>query len=166
MHHDCFPQIVHKDVTSNNILLNSEVHVVVSDIGTARLLDPDSSNQTLQVGTYGYFAPELAHTMTVTENGGIGNFNGRHPRELISSLLDDTSNKNIMVKDLLDPRIRLSFRQKETQAIAHVVTLALTCLRSNPKSSPSMQQVAHELSASKQSLSLLFAEITIHQLIA
>ncbi|RYR04799.1 hypothetical protein Ahy_B06g084574 [Arachis hypogaea] len=58
-----------------------------------------------------------------------------------------------MVKDLLDPRIRLSLSQKETKAIAHVVTLALTCLRSNQKSSPSMQQVAHELSASKQSLS-------------
>ncbi|XLR28048.1 hypothetical protein S83_055948 [Arachis hypogaea] len=71
-----------------------------------------------------------------------------------------------MVKDLLDPRIRLSLSQKETQAIAHVVTLALTCLRSNSKSSPSMQQVAHKLSASKQSLLLLFAEITIHQLIA
>ncbi|RYR04803.1 hypothetical protein Ahy_B06g084578 [Arachis hypogaea] len=54
-----------------------------------------------------------------------------------------------MVKDLLDPRIRLSLSQKETQAIAHVVTLALTCLRSNSKSSPSMQQVAHKLSASK-----------------
>ncbi|QHN87108.1 Putative leucine-rich repeat receptor-like protein kinase [Arachis hypogaea] len=67
-------ELIHKDVTSNNILLNSEVHVVVSDIGTARLLDPDSSNQTLQVGTYGYFAPELAHTMTVTEKCDVYNF--------------------------------------------------------------------------------------------
>ncbi|RYR04795.1 hypothetical protein Ahy_B06g084570 [Arachis hypogaea] len=31
-HHDCFSPIVHKDVTSNNILLNSELHVVVSDL--------------------------------------------------------------------------------------------------------------------------------------
>ncbi|XLS98627.1 hypothetical protein HN51_041362, partial [Arachis hypogaea] len=40
MHHDCFPPIVHKDVTSNNILLNSKLDVVVSDFGTARLLNP------------------------------------------------------------------------------------------------------------------------------
>ncbi|XP_017442287.1 leucine-rich repeat receptor-like serine/threonine-protein kinase RGI4 isoform X2 [Vigna angularis] len=33
----------------------------LQDFGTARLLDPDSSNQTLVVGTYGYIAPELAH---------------------------------------------------------------------------------------------------------
>ncbi|KAL1338657.1 hypothetical protein AAHE18_10G227500 [Arachis hypogaea] len=90
----------------------------------------------------------------------------RHPRELISSLLDDSSNKNIMVKDLLDPRICLLLSQKETQAIVRVVTLALTCLRSNPKSRPSMQQVAHKFSTSKQSPSLYFAEITVHRLIA
>ncbi|RYR54262.1 hypothetical protein Ahy_A06g029523 [Arachis hypogaea] len=119
MHHACFSPIVLR----------------VAYFRTATLLDPDSSNQTLQVGTYGYFAPELAHIMTVTKNG-IGNFNGRHPRELISSLLDDSSNKNIMVKDILDSRICLSLSQKETQAIVHVVTLALTCLCSNPKSRP------------------------------
>ncbi|XLS82772.1 hypothetical protein HN51_048603, partial [Arachis hypogaea] len=57
MHHHCTPPIVHRDVSSNNILLNSELEVCVSDFGTARLLDPDSSNQTLLVGTYGYVAP-------------------------------------------------------------------------------------------------------------
>ena len=57
MHHDCTPPIIHRDVSSNNILLNSELEAFVSDFGTARLLDPDSSNQTLRVGTYGYIAP-------------------------------------------------------------------------------------------------------------
>nr|XP_048328192.1 probable leucine-rich repeat receptor-like protein kinase At1g35710 [Ziziphus jujuba var. spinosa] len=57
MHHDCTPPIVHRDVTSNNILLNSELKAVVSDFGTAKLLDPDSSNQTIIAGTYGYIAP-------------------------------------------------------------------------------------------------------------
>ena len=57
MHHHCTPPIVHRDVTSSNILLNSNLEACVSDFGTARLLDPDSSNQTLLVGTYGYVAP-------------------------------------------------------------------------------------------------------------
>ncbi|BAT97767.1 hypothetical protein VIGAN_09130500 [Vigna angularis var. angularis] len=61
MHHDCTPPILHRDVTSSNVLLNSQLEAFVSDFGTARLLDPDSSNQTLVVGTYGYIAPELAH---------------------------------------------------------------------------------------------------------
>ena len=57
MHHDCISTIVHRDISSNNILLNSELEAFVSDFGTARILDPNSSNQTLVAGTYGYIAP-------------------------------------------------------------------------------------------------------------
>ncbi|KAL1804451.1 hypothetical protein ACET3Z_033098 [Daucus carota] len=56
MHHDCTPPIVHRDISSNNILLNSEMEAFVADFGASRLLDPDSSNQTLVAGTYGYIA--------------------------------------------------------------------------------------------------------------
>ncbi|MED6111404.1 hypothetical protein PIB30_051980 [Stylosanthes scabra] len=175
MHHDCSPAIVHRDVTSSNILLNSELHAVVSDFGTARLLDPDSSNQTLQVGTYGYLAPELAYTMRVTEKCDVYSFGvvaletlmGRHPKELILSLLDSSNNKNMMVKDLLDSRTRIPLCHRDTEAIIQVVKLALACLHSNPMLRPSMQQVVHELSSFKQlSLPFPFSEITIHQLIA
>ena len=57
MHHDCIPPIVHRDVTTTNILLNFELEAFVSDFGTAKLLDPESSNQTMLAGTYGYIAP-------------------------------------------------------------------------------------------------------------
>lgn len=57
MHHDCTPPIIHRDISSNNILLNAELDAFVSDFGTARLLDPESSNQTIIAGTYGYIAP-------------------------------------------------------------------------------------------------------------
>ena len=57
MHHECVPIIVHRDISSNNILLNSKLEAFVSDFGTAGLLDLDSSNQTLVAGTYGYIAP-------------------------------------------------------------------------------------------------------------
>ena len=57
MHHDYDLPIIHRDISSNNILLDSKLEAFVSDFGTARLLDPDSSNQTLLSGTYGYIAP-------------------------------------------------------------------------------------------------------------
>ncbi|XP_058082404.1 MDIS1-interacting receptor like kinase 2-like [Magnolia sinica] len=94
MHHDCTLPIVHRDLSSNNVLLNSELEASVSDFGTARLLIPDSSNWTTLAGTYGYIAPELAYTMRVTEKCDVYSFGvvalevmmGNHPGELISSL--------------------------------------------------------------------------------
>ncbi|MBA0649820.1 hypothetical protein Goklo_017342 [Gossypium klotzschianum] len=66
MHHDCNPPIVHRDISSNNILLNAELEAFIVDFGTARFLNPDSSNQTVIVGTYGYIAPEFAFSLAVT----------------------------------------------------------------------------------------------------
>ncbi|KAJ6855239.1 hypothetical protein NC651_040032 [Populus alba x Populus x berolinensis] len=57
LHHSCSPPIIHRDITSNNILLDLEYEAHVSDFGTARLLMPDSSNWTSFAGTFGYTAP-------------------------------------------------------------------------------------------------------------
>ncbi|MED6111402.1 hypothetical protein PIB30_051978 [Stylosanthes scabra] len=172
MHHDCVPPIVHRDVSSSNILLNSQLDAVISDFGLARFIDPDSSNQTLRVGTYGYIAPELAYSWTLTEKCDVFSFGvvaletlmGRHPRELISSLFD-ASPQNMLLKDLLDSRVHLPNRQKDAQDIALVVKLALACLHSKPDSRPSMLQVSQQLSSSRQSpLQASFSEISFHQL--
>ena len=57
MHHDCSPPIVHRDISSKNILLDSDYEAHVSDFGTAKLLKQDSSNWTNFAGTFGYVAP-------------------------------------------------------------------------------------------------------------
>jgi serine/threonine protein kinase len=57
MHHDCFSPIVHRDITSNNILLDGEFRAFISDFGTAKILNVNSPNLTRLVGTKGYIAP-------------------------------------------------------------------------------------------------------------
>lgn len=57
LHHDCVPPIVHRDISSKNVLLNSEMVAHVADFGTAKFLKADSSNWTAVAGTYGYVAP-------------------------------------------------------------------------------------------------------------
>ncbi|RDX73704.1 MDIS1-interacting receptor like kinase 2, partial [Mucuna pruriens] len=185
MHHGCTPPIVHRDISSNNILLNMEIQAFISDFGTARLLDYHSSNQTLLAGTYGYVAPvllttylmlwwlyvELASTLTVNTKCDVYSFGvvvletmmGRHPAELISSL-SEASIQNKKLKNILDSRIPLPFFRKDIQDIVLVVTLALACLCPQPKSRPSMQEIAKELSVSKPPLLWNFDGISIHQL--
>ncbi|MQL05589.1 hypothetical protein EI015_26315 [Escherichia coli] len=56
MHHDCSPPIVHRDISTKNVLLDLDYEAHVSDFGTAKLLHPDSSNWTSFAGTFGYAA--------------------------------------------------------------------------------------------------------------
>ncbi|MED6186824.1 hypothetical protein PIB30_070414 [Stylosanthes scabra] len=171
MHHHCTPPIVHRDISSNNILLNSELEACVSDFGTARLLDPDSSNQTLLVGTYGYVAPELAYTMSVTTKCDVYSFGvvaletmmGHHPGEL-SSTVSKACTQQLLVKDLLDPRIPVPSCGKDMQDVVLVLKLALACLSLDPKTRPSMQDVANEFLASKAPIQIPFSDVSVYHL--
>lgn len=57
MHHDRSSPIVHRDISSGNILLGNDYEAKISDFGTAKLLKTDSSNWSAVAGTYGYVAP-------------------------------------------------------------------------------------------------------------
>jgi len=57
MHHDCSPALIHRDISSKNVLLSYNLEAHVSDFGTARFLKPNSPIWTSFAGTYGYAAP-------------------------------------------------------------------------------------------------------------
>ncbi|KAL1824535.1 hypothetical protein ACET3Z_011313 [Daucus carota] len=153
LHHDCSPPIVHRDVSSNNILLNSKMESFLADFGAARLLDPDSSNQTMVAGTRGYIAPELAYTMTVTEKCDVYSFGvvsleimmGSHPGDFLSSFTTPQSYSHRMLNDILDKRLPLPTKPQENDII-HVIKQAFACLHLNPKFRPPMKDLLKEFS--------------------
>ncbi|KAJ7977192.1 putative Receptor protein kinase [Quillaja saponaria] len=177
LHHDCSPPIVHRDVSLNNILLESEFEPRLSDFGTAKLLSSDSSNWTSVAGSYGYMAPEFAQTMRVTDKCDVYSFGvvalevmmGKHPGELITYIsstksLTSTENPEMLLKDVLDQRLQPPTGQL-AEAVVFVVTIALACTRTNPESRPTMRSVAQELSAKTQAyLSEPFGMITVSKL--
>ncbi|KAF8690449.1 hypothetical protein HU200_040803 [Digitaria exilis] len=92
LHQECNPPIIHRDITSNNILLDADFKAYVSDFGIASILKPDSSNWSELAGTYGYIAPELSYASVVTTKCDVYNFGvivleimmGMYPTELQS----------------------------------------------------------------------------------
>ncbi|KAF8015131.1 hypothetical protein BT93_H0815 [Corymbia citriodora subsp. variegata] len=173
MHHDCARPIVHRDISSNNILLNSKMQGFVSDYGTARLLDHDSSsNFTANIaGTYGYIAPELAYTLVVNEKCDVYSFGvvametmmGEHPGDIVSTLLTSFG-EDIMLHKILDPRLSFPRENSIARSIVLIVSLALACLSANPKSRPTMKQVSEAFLARKLPLVKPFHEISLAQL--
>ena len=59
MHTNYFPPIVHRDISSKNVLLDLGYEAHVSDFGIAKFLNPDSSNWSELAGTHGYVAPGI-----------------------------------------------------------------------------------------------------------
>nr|WHT50414.1 MDIS1-interacting receptor-like kinase 2 [Cichorium endivia]WHT50415.1 MDIS1-interacting receptor-like kinase 2 [Cichorium endivia]WHT50416.1 MDIS1-interacting receptor-like kinase 2 [Cichorium endivia] len=148
MHHDCSPPIVHRDISSKNILLDLESEACVSDFGTSKILDPNTSNETALAGTYGYLAPELAYTMKVTEKCDVYSFGvlalevikGEHPGDIIITLSDD----KMKFEDLLDQRLPIPSTEIKI-AFTTIITLAIRCLKNNPEMRPTMYYVSQEM---------------------
>ncbi|CAL5417631.1 unnamed protein product [Camellia sinensis] len=93
MHQDCSPPIIHRDISSKNVLLDLEYVAHSSDFGTVRFMNPDSSNWTSFAGPIGTLPLKLAYTMEMNERCDVYGFGvltlelimGKHPGDLISS---------------------------------------------------------------------------------
>ncbi|XP_039118516.1 MDIS1-interacting receptor like kinase 2-like [Dioscorea cayenensis subsp. rotundata] len=153
LHHDCAPPIIHRDITSNNILLDEEYKACVSDFGISRSLKPNSSHWSFLAGTYGYMAPELAYAMRVTQKCDVYSFgivaleviHGTHPGDLLNNLT-----LSMLVKDILDPRLPLHIEnQVITSQVLSVISIAMQCINTDSQARPTMQQVSQRLSSPK-----------------
>ncbi|KAJ0600217.1 putative protein kinase RLK-Pelle-LRR-XI-1 family [Helianthus annuus] len=151
MHHDCSPAIIHRDISSKNILLDSEYEACVSDFGTSKILNPNSSHWSNIAGTFGYLAPELSYMMKVTEKCDVYSFGvlvleiikGEHPGDIISSLAS-TSTEEVEFTDLVDHRLPVPIPEIK-EVLTSILILAIKCINSNPEIRPTMHQVSNNI---------------------
>ncbi|KAF3456811.1 hypothetical protein FNV43_RR01465 [Rhamnella rubrinervis] len=174
LHHECCPAIVHRDISSKNVLLDAEYEAHISDFGSARTCNPESSNWTTFAGTFGYSAPELAYTMEVNEKIDVYSFGvvalevivGKHPRDLLSYLSTASlpAADPILLKDALDQRL-LPPRWHPANQVVFFVVLAVACLHPVPHSRPTMKQVSERISTLLPPLSKPLHRISVKELL-
>lgn len=63
LHHDCLPLIIHRDVKSNNILLDSRFEAQLADFGLSKFLINNCKSECMPAiaGSYGYIALGMCH---------------------------------------------------------------------------------------------------------
>jgi len=155
LHHGWDQVVVHRDIKSSNILLDSDMRGRLGDFGLAKLYSHNEvPNTTRVVGTLGYLAPELVTMAVATSASDIYSFGvvilevacGRRPIEM--GLTEEEDSVLIdLVRDLhakgkaveaADERMKGEFVVEEMEM---VLKLGLVCCHPDPQRRPSMREV-------------------------
>lgn len=162
LHLGCTPQIIHRDVKTANILLDSNLKGKLADFGLSRMaIDEEATHVTTTVkGTAGYLDPEYFRTQKLTERSDVYSFGvvlleilcGRPP--INPNLPEDEINLIQWVKpyvengsaeeiaEVIDGRLGGNYDMKSITGIAK---LALRCVEAKPSSRPSVSEVVADI---------------------
>ncbi|CAK9150590.1 unnamed protein product [Ilex paraguariensis] len=158
LHHDCSPLIVHRDVKSNNILLDTNFEAHVADFGLAKFLQDSGTSECMSAiaGSYGYIAPEYAYTLKVDEKSDVYSFgvvllelvSGRKPVgefgdgvDIVQWVRKMTDGNKEGVLKILDPRLSTV----PLHGVTHVFYVALLCVEEQAVERPTMREVVQIL---------------------
>ncbi|XP_042487465.1 L-type lectin-domain containing receptor kinase S.1 [Macadamia integrifolia] len=153
LHHGWDQMVLHRDIKSSNILLDSDMRGRLGDFGLAKLYQHGQTPSTTRVvGTYGYLAPELANVIAPTAASDVYSYGvfvlevacGRRPIETSSDdepLLIDWV-KELYAKGRLieaaDSRIAGEYKVEDMEA---VLKIGLACCHPDPDRRPTIREV-------------------------
>ncbi|KAK6155514.1 hypothetical protein DH2020_009762 [Rehmannia glutinosa] len=161
LHHDCVPQIIHRDIKSDNILLDSELEPKIGDFGAAKLDCDGDESLTISaiVGTLGYIAPENAYSTRLTDKCDVYSY-GVVLLELLCRKLpvDPSFDEGLDIVSwvrkiqqdendclcCLDEDIQYWNKEDQQEALG-MMDLALKCTEMVPDIRPSMRDVVGNL---------------------
>eukprot|EP00268_Persea_americana_P058000 TRINITY_DN6985_c0_g1_i3.p1 TRINITY_DN6985_c0_g1~~TRINITY_DN6985_c0_g1_i3.p1 ORF type:complete len:1028 (+),score=201.19 TRINITY_DN6985_c0_g1_i3:117-3086(+) len=164
LHHDCCPLILHRDVKSNNILLDSNFEAHVADFGLAKFLQDNGTSECMSAiaGSYGYIAPEYAYTLKVDQKSDVYSFGvvllelitGRRPvgdfgeegLDIVQWAKMNTNWSKEGVVKILDQRLT----DVPLDEAMQVFFVGMLCVQERSVERPTMREVVQMLAQAKQ----------------
>ncbi|XP_062017590.1 leucine-rich repeat receptor protein kinase HPCA1-like isoform X1 [Rosa rugosa] len=158
LHEHANPTIIHRDIKSNNILLDKDLNAKVADFGLSKsIADSGMDHLSTQVkGTLGYLDPEYYMTQQLTDKSDVYSF-GVVMLELITArrpimqgnyivrvvqMTMDKSKDLYNLDDILDPFIGLG---TELKGVEMFVDLAMSCVEELRDKRPRMGEVVKQI---------------------
>ncbi|KAG8377939.1 hypothetical protein BUALT_Bualt08G0086000 [Buddleja alternifolia] len=163
LHHDCSPSIIHRDVKSNNILLDSDYEAHVAGFGQAKFFHDAGASECMSsiAGSYGYIAPEYAYTLKVDLKSDVYSFGvvllelitGRKPVGEFGDGVDIVRWVRKTTSELSQPSDAASvLAVVDSRLIGYPVTgvvnlfkIAMLCVEDESSGRPTMREVVHML---------------------
>ncbi|KAK2368161.1 putative leucine-rich repeat receptor serine/threonine-protein kinase [Trifolium repens] len=158
LHEESRLKVVHRDIKSTNVLLDTDLGPKISDFGLAKLDEEDNTHISTRIaGTYGYMAPEYAMHGYLTDKADVYSF-GIVALEIVSGR-SNTMHRSMEeafylldwahllkergdLMELVDRRLGSDFNKKEVTAMINV---ALLCTNATSNLRPSMSSVVSML---------------------
>ncbi|KAG6619129.1 hypothetical protein I3842_05G029600 [Carya illinoinensis] len=158
LHEESGQYVVHRDIKSSNIMLDSNFNAKLGDFGLARMMDEELGVRTTGVaGTWGYMAPEYVRTGKATKGTDVFSFGvvmleiacGRRPTEpeyegphvpLVALVWESYGNQRL--GDVVDKELGMEFEIKETECL---MTVGLWCAHPDQSRRPSIRQAMQVL---------------------
>ncbi|KAI8566957.1 hypothetical protein RHMOL_Rhmol02G0083300 [Rhododendron molle] len=175
LHSSCEQKIIHCDVKPENILLDDNLQVKISDFGISKLLSREQSGLfTTMRGTRGYIAPDWLSNSAITDksdvysygmvlleivrgrknwslqihNGNTENEQSSLEHSIFFPLYALEMHKQRRYLELVDPR--LEGRVTSEEEVEKLVRVALCCVHQDPALRPSMAKVVGMLESRYQ----------------
>ncbi|XWS50755.1 hypothetical protein CRYUN_Cryun12cG0114800 [Craigia yunnanensis] len=154
-------ETIHRDVKTNNILLDNNFSVKVADFGLSRLFPTDVTHvSTAPQGTPGYVDPEYHQCYRLTDKSDVFSFGvvlvelisskpavdiTRHRHEINLSNMAINKIQNRALHELVDPSLGFESDYKVRKMITEVAEVAFQCLQNEKDMRPTMAQVLEAL---------------------